>query len=131
LYARRLARQCHFGLHRKNFHFNSAPVDGWHATLLCQLRTYKNKIGHFSKSCAARSAKRLQPTEFFETYGIATMEFTFMARSIFHTSISNDSFELNWKRVKDNCPKARARLGSENIHKLISTYFQSGRSSYK
>lgn len=104
----------------KIFHFKKAPVDGWHSTLLCQLRTYKNKIGHFSKPCAARSAKNLQPTEFFETYGMATMELTFMARRIFRTSISNDAAELNWKHFKDNCTKARARLGSENVHKLIS-----------
>ena len=105
----------------KIFHFRKAPAEeeGWYATLIGQLRIYKKKEGLFAKPCATRSAKQLQPSAFFETYGLATAELTYMAKKIFHVSISNDAAELNWKQYKDNCTKARCRLDTGTVNKLI------------
>jgi hypothetical protein len=103
----------------KVFFHRSPPDQGWFSMLMGQLNTYKKKEGHFSRPCAVRAAQTVPPTTFFKTYGIATMELTYMAKKIFLVSIANEAAELNWKQYKDNCTKSRSALLPDKVHKLI------------
>jgi hypothetical protein len=104
----------------KVFFHRSPPAQGWFSLLMGQLNMYKKKEGHFSRPCAVRAAQTVQPTTFFMTYGIETMELTYMAKKIFFVSIANEAAELNWKQYKDNCTKSRSALLPDKVHKLIS-----------
>ena len=96
------------------------PIHFWFARVMGQLRSFKDKTGHFARACAPNAAKSMLPSAFFETYGIEAIELKYMAKRLFYISISNDAAELNWKHHKDNSTKMRARLHADKVHKLIS-----------
>ena len=104
----------------KVFFHKTPPAEGWFARVMGQLRSFKDKTGHFARACAPNAAKSMLPSAFFETYGVEAMELKYMAKRLFYISISNDAAELNWKHHKDNSTKMRARLHADKVHKLIS-----------
>jgi hypothetical protein len=102
------------------FFHKTPPAEGWYSKVMGQLRLFKDKRGQFGRPCAPNAAKNMSPSTFFLTYGIDTIELTYMAKKLFHISISNDAAELNWKQYKDNSTKMRSSLHADTVHKLIS-----------
>ena len=68
----------------KIFFHKTPPAEGWYSKVMRQLRSFKDKTGQqFARLCASGAARTMFPTSFFLTYGIDTVELTYMAKRLF------------------------------------------------